>query len=485
MFGKKISLRLHIFAAFCLVFLISFSTVFISFRLVIQNYIETDSKEKLSKTSEHTLQLSKSLVFQFLFKTPAEKDLGLRNLIQSVSGSSDVKISILDEFLYIDFPKTSDSYAERLRVTAIRQELKNQKIDWNKRNEGVLYIDTSCYYILIVPFDRDFFVESQHSPSAYLLFYLDSSPYMMFAKSLDQTLYIILICALLFALLISLLVSNSIIRSLHKLTSFASRIGAGDFRSLQGHFLDKELDSLALDMNLMAYRLSKADTDQKTFFQNASHELRTPLMSIQGYAEGIKYKVFDNPEEATEIIISESKRLADMVENLLTISRLDLSSSGVHFSMKVPLDLRELVESVLDNVRGSAILAKKDLLRSYPDRSVTILGNEPDLFRALENILSNAIRHSTQQILIEMRIEKNNVIVSVTDDGDGIPEDLMPVIFNRFVRGERGKHGIGLALVKAIAEEHGGSVSASNRTGEHKGAIFELKLPLVDSELIE
>ncbi len=482
MFGKKIGLRLHIFAAFCMVFIISFSTVFIAFRLVIQNYIENDSREKLTNTSEHTLQLAKTLGFQYFFKTPAEKQLSLRNLIESVSGSSDVKIAILDEFLYIDFPKTSDSYAERLNVTAIRLSLNDQGVDWNTKSEGLLFIDSSCYYILIVPFDRDFFTESLRTPNSYLLFYLDSSPYMQFAKSLDQMLYIILISALLFALVTSLIVSNSIIRSLHKLTSFASRIGAGNFGPLHSHFMDKELDSLASDMNLMAYRLSKADTEQKTFFQNASHELRTPLMSIQGYAEGIKYKVFDNSEEATDIIISESKRLSDMVENLLTISRLDLASSGVHSSPKSPLDLRELIESVVDNIRGSIILSRKKLEQSFPDHSVRVIGNENDLFRALENLLSNAIRHADHEIVLQMLTENHNVVITVIDDGEGISDDLLPVIFNRFVRGEKGKHGIGLALVKAIAEDHGGFVSAHNREDGGKGAVFILKLPRYNSD---
>ncbi|MBN1891729.1 MAG: HAMP domain-containing histidine kinase [Clostridiales bacterium] len=482
MFGKKIGLRMHIFAAFCLVFLVSFSTIFVAFHLVIHNYIESDSKEKLTNTSEHTLQLAKSLGLQGLFKTPAERYENIRDLLQSVSGSSDVKIALLDERLYVDFPKTSDSYPERIKVSSIKQALVASENDWSIKSENILYIDSACYYTLIVPFDRDYFVEDLRSPNSYLLFYLDSSPYLYFAQSLDRMLYIILISALLLSLVTSLLVSNSIIRSLHMLTSFASRIGAGDFRMLNRNFRDKELDSLAADMNLMAFRLSKADTEQKTFFQNASHELRTPLMSIQGYAEGIKYKVFKNPDEATDIIISESKRLSNMVENLLTISRLDLSASGSQSTRKSPLDLRELIDSVVENTRGSMMLAHKNVTQSLPDHPVTIVGNENDLFRAIENLLSNAIRHAKNQVSIGLQTDPGHAIISVIDDGDGISDDLLPVLFNRFVRGEKGKHGIGLALVKAIAEDHGGAVYAHNQEEENMGAVFILKLPLLNEK---
>ncbi len=478
MFGKRIGLRLHIFSAFCLVFIIAFSTVFVAFRLLIQNYIDSDSREKIETTSVKTLELAKELRFQSLFKTQSEKRTSIRNLIRLVSGNSDVGIAILDKDLFVDFPKTTDSYTERVRVLAIMKELKLQDIDLNSRNESVLLIESSYYYTLTVPFSRDFFTEDANSPDSYILFYLDSTPYRKFADSLDRTLYVVLITALLLSLVMSLLVSNSIIRSLHKLTSFASRIGAGDFRPLNGRFMDKELESLAGDMNLMAQRLAKADKEQKIFFQNASHELRTPLMSIQGYAEGIKYKVFDNPDDATDIIISESKRLSDMVENLLTLSRLDLTASTAQPVTRTVLDIRELVDSVIENIRGSAILSNKQIEPSYSDQSLFVFGSENDLFRALENLLSNAIRHADRMIQVSVDSMERETVITVSDDGEGIPEELLPVIFNRFVRGEKGKHGIGLALVKAIAENHGGSITASNRTDGHQGAVFTLKLPL-------
>lgn len=481
MFGKKISLRLHIFAAFCLVFLLAFSTVFIAFRLVIQNYVDSDSKEKLELTSDHTLELAGKLGFQSLFRPPSEKTAIIKTLIQTVSGSSDVKIAFLNKSLYIEYPMTSDSYQERIRAASIKASLIAEDSNWNDREVRKVTFESASYYTLAVPYNRVFFSEDLRTPDSYLLFYIDSSPYVRFAQSLDRTLYFILISALLMAMLASLLVSNSIIRSLHKLTAFASRIGAGDFRSLKRNFLDKELDSLAADMNLMAFRLSKADTEQKTFFQNASHELRTPLMSIQGYAEGIKYKVFDDPGEATDIIISESKRLSDMVENLLTISRLDLSISGSSSSVKAPFDLRELIESVIENTRGSVMLSKKSLVHTFPDEPVTVYGNEKDLFRAFENLLSNALRYAENHISLTLEASEKTANIRIIDDGEGIPEDLLPDIFNRFVRGEKGKHGIGLALVKAITEDHGGSVSAHNRSDGTVGAVFEITLPIPES----
>jgi len=127
------------------------------------------------------------------------------------------------------------------------------------------------------------------------------------------------------------------------------------------------------------------------------------------------------------------------------------------------------------------MLSKKSLVHTFPDEPVTVYGNEKDLFRAFENLLSNALRYAENHISLTLEASKKTANIHIIDDGEGIPEDLLPDIFNRFVRGEKGKHGIGLALVKAITEDHGGSVSAHNRSDGTVGAVFEITLPIPES----
>ena len=238
-------------------------------------------------------------------------------------------------------------------------------------------------------------------------------------------------------------------------------------------------------MNVMADKLDATDKEQKTFFQNASHELRTPLMSIQGYAEGIRYKVFDDQDSAADVIISESQRLTGMVENLLSISRMDTASAGRVAIQKNIIDLRELLESVVEKIRGSALLSQKSISLHFTENEVHVLGNENDLFRAFENIVSNGLRYAKTCVDLTVTLKApDQVIVLISDDGKGISEDLMPIIFDRFSHGEDGKHGIGLALVKAIILEHKGTVTASNRTDNISGAVFTVSLNIVSNEKV-
>ena len=207
-------------------------------------------------------------------------------------------------------------------------------------------------------------------------------------------------------------------------------------------------------------------------------------MSIQGYAEGIRYDVFDDEKAAADIIISESQRLTGMVENLLTISRMDTASTGGQNIQKQIFDFKELMESVVEKMRGSALHAQKNISIRFPAEDIHVLGNENDLFRAFENILSNGLRYASRSVDITIRTlpESGEVSVAVMDDGTGISEELLPHIFDRFSLGENGKHGIGLALVKAIVLEHKGTVTAANRSDGTKGAVFTVTLNTVKTD---
>jgi len=286
---------------------------------------------------------------------------------------------------------------------------------------------------------------------------LDGNPardLMNFARGVNMFLVIIMVVAVIITFLVTVLITRRMTRPLADLTAFSARIGRGDFTPCTEDFHDRELATLAESMNHAAAQLDSYDKDQKTFFQNASHELRTPLMSIKCYAEGIAYDVMDaKPASAT--ILTETDRLSEMVEDLLTVSRIDNITQDQRFAA---CDLRELLSAAVDEQRAVAERDHLELIFDFDEFPVVIWANDKTLQRAFSNLISNALRYATSTVTMGCRQEGSQARVTVTDDGSGIAAADLPHIFERFYHGEGGKHGIGLAIVKSVVEQHGGAL---------------------------
>ena len=227
-------------------------------------------------------------------------------------------------------------------------------------------------------------------------------------------------------------------------------------------------------MCLLGFRfgrdIEKEAERQQTFFQNASHELKTPLMAIQGYAEGIQAGVMD-AGGAAEVILEESDRMTELVEELLDISKIDMGRQRLTLS---EMDVRELL---YDSIRAVEPIAADGIaiVPDFPEESVMVSCDDTRLRRAVTNILSNGVRYARSELRLTCRTDKRHVTIRIQDDGDGIAEEDLPHIFDRFYMGKSGKSGIGLALTKEIVHLHKGTIRARN--GD-TGAVFEISIPV-------
>ena len=286
-------------------------------------------------------------------------------------------------------------------------------------------------------------------------------------------------------MLFIILVISSIIIAL--ISSLAAKKISAPFSALNGHIgaiaernfgkilisVDDEMQDLVNNINIMSEKLESYDKAQKTFLQNASHEFRTPLMSIQSYAEGIKYDVIENTT-AADIIIEETKRMTLLVENLLYLSRLDAIEENYHFETIL---MNEFLNTYMERMRGIAAKGNIQITSEVPEEAIEIYADEDKLSRAITNIVGNCIRYaqSMVKIICILKPEVDRIEIMISDDGPGFETEELPVIFERFYKGKKGNSGLGLAISKAVIEKHNGSVSAEN-TG--KGALFRIELPL-------
>ena len=227
-------------------------------------------------------------------------------------------------------------------------------------------------------------------------------------------------------------------------------------------------------MCLLGFRfgrdIEKEAERQQTFFQNASHELKTPLMAIQGYAEGIQAGVMDTGS-AAEVILEESDRMTELVEELLDISKIDMGRQQLALS---EMDVRELL---YDSIRAVEPIAASGITIApdFPEEPVMVSCDDIQLRRAVTNILSNGLRYACSELRLTCRADKRHVTIRIQDDGDGIAEEDLPHIFDRFYMGKSGKSGIGLALTKEIVHLHRGTIRAYNGDS---GAVFEISIPV-------
>ena len=192
-------------------------------------------------------------------------------------------------------------------------------------------------------------------------------------------------------------------------------------------------------------------------------------MSIKGYAEAIKYNVLDK-ESASEVILEESDRLIELIEELLYISKVDNITNDY---ILIEHDLREILSNCAVKQKARAITLGIEFKYNFDEEAVLLKCDEKSIYRAFLNIIVNALRYAKSQICITCKKENDKIIISIENDGEHIREKDLPHVFERFYKGENGKHGIGLSIVKSIIDKHNGYVYAHNT---NEGVRFDIIL---------
>lgn len=232
----------------------------------------------------------------------------------------------------------------------------------------------------------------------------------------------------------------------------------------------------------------KIDQDRKRFVSNVSHELRTPLTSMKSYIEALVEGAWKDPEVAPnflKVTQEETDRMMRMINDLLNLSRMDLGTARLE---REYANLNELFNHILD--RFDMILKNSDkpdknysIKRDFTRRDIWVEVDTDKIQQVLDNIMNNAIKYSPDGGIITCRLLEthNHVIMSITDQGLGIPKDSISHIFDRFYRVDKarsraqGGTGLGLAISKEVIQLHGGRIWVESREGE--GSTFYISLP--------
>ncbi|GAB2888598.1 hypothetical protein GCM10027046_16270 [Uliginosibacterium flavum] len=283
------------------------------------------------------------------------------------------------------------------------------------------------------------------------------------------------VASLIFAALLARYLSRPIM-ALRK--AFAA-VAQGDFDIHPSAEIGRRSDELAElghDFEDTARQLKSLMDSQRRLLHDVSHEVRSPLARMQ-LAIDIARQQPEKTEASMQRVERESGRIDRLVEELLTLSRLEARSCG---ALDESVDMLDLVEAIVEDARFEASTSQRKL-EFVASCEALVQGRADLLHRAVENVVRNALRHTFEgsTVHVSLHAEGKTLRIDVEDDGPGLPEAALGAIFEPFVRfrEDRGNdgYGLGLAITRQTIEAHGGSVRAVNR--EHGGLRFELRLP--------
>ncbi len=229
----------------------------------------------------------------------------------------------------------------------------------------------------------------------------------------------------------------------------------------------------------------KEERERRLFVSNVSHELRTPLTSVKSYLEALDEGALSEPvaPDFIKVSLDETNRMMRMVTDLLHLSRIDNATSHLDVELINFTAFITFILNRFDKMRGSDEEKKYELVRDYPITSVWIEIDTDKMTQVIDNILNNAIKYSPDggKITVTMKTTDDQMILSISDQGLGIPKQDLPRIFDRFYRVDRarsraqGGTGLGLSIAKEIIKQHKGFIWAKSEYG--KGSTFTIVLP--------
>lgn len=229
----------------------------------------------------------------------------------------------------------------------------------------------------------------------------------------------------------------------------------------------------------------KEERERRLFVSNVSHELRTPLTSVKSYLEALDEGALYEPvaPDFIKVSLDETNRMMRMVTDLLHLSRIDNATSHLDVELINFTAFITFILNRFDKMRSQDQEKKYELVRDYPITSVWIEIDTDKMTQVIDNILNNAIKYSPDggKITVSMKTTDDQMILSISDQGLGIPKEDLPKIFDRFYRVDKarsraqGGTGLGLAIAKEIIKQHNGFIWAKSEYG--KGSTFTIVLP--------
>lgn len=435
------------------------------FNITMRAYLQSNAKKELSNTAKTVQALLKQElgvgIIDFSNTSVQDAVSTIRTVALASRLSTQTDMLIFDGKGELLYPKDLDeSFLTKGLADQIGQNLSSEE-------RGTVKTVKDGRDTYIYTYQRLLKADIDRNPNIVFVTTLNNANGLIF--TINLSLIIIMFAGILISVLVSIILSNKISKEMKELCLVANSIGLKEFRHSSKKCNIKEIALLSQSINEMEERLSAYDTAQKTFLQNASHEIRTPLMSIQGYAEGIESGIMTDTKNAANIIIDESKRLNALVEELLILSRIE---NQTYRKELIQTNLNNSLKDYLQRLGGLSIKTDKKIELTLPQEDVFAVVDDTLLFQAVMNVTANCIRYAKAVVKITLVQEDQNAIIRISDDGDGISEQDLPKIFDRFYKSKSGNFGLGLAIAKSAVEFMKGNITAYNQDG----AVFEICL---------
>jgi signal transduction histidine kinase len=281
---------------------------------------------------------------------------------------------------------------------------------------------------------------------------------------------------------------SSFVNPLARVMAAADMVAEGDFSVRIPEVGPGEFGKFAQSFNRMVAELDRSDQLRRNLTADVAHELRTPLHIIQGNLEGILDGIYKPDPEQINLLLDETHRLARLVEDLRTLSLAEAGQLSLQLEM---IDIDELLADVSTSFSGQAEAAGVSLRveDNRTDKPLLLMGDAGRLDQVLSNLVANALRHTPSGGEIMLKAEAHldgkdrNVHIQVSDNGEGIPEEDLPFIFERFWHGERSPQnrndsntGLGLPIARQLVQAHGGSIRVESHL--RQGTTFSIDLPM-------
>ncbi len=415
----------------------------------------------------------------------SERDSGqLYGLVSDIAAENDSRILVTDPYGVVQVDSGTDQMGKRLYLKEVADTLSTGKgtYGYYDTGSGSGWFAFSAYTGSAIGIHTVPLSEGARLTGTLVLI---SSADELYASLADMqgrvAIWMLIVAAV--VLLLVVIISNTVLNPISDLNNTIIRLSRGDMRARVNTRGKGEFARLGQAFNSMIEQVDRLNTTRNEFVSNASHELKTPLTTIKITTETLMYMDPNDHEylkESLTAIDKEVDRMNYLVNDLLSLVRMD---SGEQRLSLAELDLGELIKDTVARIRPFSLDHNINVSVDLAE-DVKLTGDRYKLQQVVYNLVDNAIKYTLQggHVDIEMRKIGRNAVITVRDDGIGIPEKDLPHIYDRFYRvdkarsREKGGTGLGLAIVKQIVTAHSGTISVRSKVDS--GTEFKVELPL-------